>query len=282
MGQMAQKNIDKIAIYKQGIQEVLGQELSKAQLDSFNNLLANMPADGDITAELQDILGVESFSQEQITALEGYIDSLYDVSDVMDEFYDGITEKINTALDEMNEKSEKAIDRNQQLGKTLETYSNIIDLVGKKSLGVTEEQIRALGRAQVAQARYNLQLKQSQLEMNQSALADAQAARDAAEKAGDADAVKYWDEQIETIQDSVWALESEVESAWADTLQVIADDFTSAVETATSAFEESMTGIYGSYDKMQEVFDQQKEIGDRYVEDYQKICILKANSLSGI
>lgn len=267
IGKTAASNLSNIDAYIGGIEEILGQSFSKA----FQNLLANMPSAEDLPSALSEILGDAEFTDDQVTALEKYVDSLYDTSGALDDFYTQVMEQVNGAFDNMNEKSEKAISRTEQLGETLQTYQNIIDLVGKKALGVTNEQIRALGRAQIAQAKATLETKQGQLEMNRTALAAAEAKKKAAEESGDGEAVKYWEEQIETIQDKVWTLEGEVETAWSDTLQSIADDFQNAVETATSAFEESMTGIYGSYDKMQEVFDQQKEISDRYVEDYQKI-----------
>ena len=73
------------------------------------------------------------------------------------------------------------------------------------------------------------------------------------------------------MEDSVWELQSDVESAWADTLQIISDDFQNAIDTAISAFEKAVSGSYGSLDKMQQAFEQQQKIGDRYVSNYQKI-----------
>ena len=271
IGKTAASNLGNIDAYIGGIEEILGQSFSDSQSKAFQNLLANMPSAEDLPSALSEILGDAEFTDDQVTALEKYVDSLYDTSGALDDFYTQVMEQVNGAFDDMNEKSEKAISRTEQLGATLQTYQNIIDLVGKKALGVTNEQIRALGRAQIAQAKATLETKQGQLEMNRTALAAAEAKKKAAEESGDSEAVKYWEEQIETIQDKVWTLEGEVETAWSDTLQSIADDFQNAVGTATSAFEESMTGIYGSYEKMQEAFDQQKEIGDRYVEDYKKI-----------
>lgn len=271
IGKTAASNLGNIDAYIRGIEEILGQSFSDSQSKAFQNLLANMPSAEDLPSALSEILGDAEFTDDQVTALEKYVDSLYDTSGALDDFYTQVMEQVNGAFDDMNEKSEKAISRTEQLGATLQTYQNIIDLVGKKALGVTNEQIRALGRAQIAQAKATLETKQGQLEMNRTALAAAEAKKKAAEASGDSEAIKYWEEQIETIQDKVWTLEGEVETAWSDTLQSIADDFQNAVDTATSAFEESMTGIYGSYEKMQEAFDQQQEISDRYVEDYKKI-----------
>jgi hypothetical protein len=68
-------------------------------------------------------------------------------------------ERVNGAFEKMNENSEKAITEVSQLTSVIETYQNVIDLVGKKNLGVTNEQIRALGRAQISAAKSNLELK---------------------------------------------------------------------------------------------------------------------------
>jgi hypothetical protein len=60
----------------------------------------------------------------------------------------------------MNDKAERAASRVDFLGSTLENYQNIIDLVGKNALGVTDEQIRALSKARVEQSKTNLAIKQ--------------------------------------------------------------------------------------------------------------------------
>jgi hypothetical protein len=71
---------------------------------------------------LANILGDTTFTENQVTALENYIDSLYDTSGALDEFYDNVMSKVNEAFDDMNEKSERAINRTEQLGATLTTY----------------------------------------------------------------------------------------------------------------------------------------------------------------
>ena len=74
------------------------------------------------SATLANILGDTTFTENQVTALENYIDSLYDTSGALDEFYDNVMSKVNEAFDDMNEKSERAINRTEQLGATLTTY----------------------------------------------------------------------------------------------------------------------------------------------------------------
>jgi hypothetical protein len=98
----------------QGISEILGESFTEDQANAFKDLLNNMPSQEDLPNALRSILGDNTnFTESQIKALENYVDSLYDVSDALDEFYEQITEKINAALDDMNEKAGRAISRNE-------------------------------------------------------------------------------------------------------------------------------------------------------------------------
>jgi hypothetical protein len=48
-----------------------------------------------------------------VTALEKYVDSLYDTSGALDDFYTQVMKQVNGAFDDMSEKSEKAINRTE-------------------------------------------------------------------------------------------------------------------------------------------------------------------------
>ena len=266
LGQIAARNLSKATVATEGIGKTLGIALSEDRADAFMQLGANATDE-----ELLALLNGEGFTAGEAEDLYKYIDSLYDASGAIDEFYEQVMEKVNGAFEEMNTNSEKAISRIEQLGDTLSTYKNIIDLVGKDNLGVTNAQIRALGRAQIAQAQETLRTKQAQLKLNQSALEDAEKAKAKAIESGDKKAEEYWNEQLETIKENVWELEGEVNKAWTDTLQAAADDFENAVQTVVDAFEDAMSGIYGSFDAMSEAYDQQSEIAERYLADYGKI-----------
>lgn len=273
MGKVAERNFANLNTYLTGIDDtLLEMGMSDEALKNFKNLDLSDMTQEDAEAALSGFLGGADWGNDvAVEKLKGYIDSLYSTYEALDSFHEDVMGEVNKAFDDMNEKADRAANRVEFLGATLENYQNIIDLVGKKALGVTDEQIRALSKARVEQSKTNLEIKQGQLELNESALEAATAELKAAEEAGDTEAVKHWTEQVETIRDNVWQLQGDVESAWNDTLQVIADDFANAIDIAIEAFEKAMSGSYGSFDKMQKAFDQQQEVGDRFVSNYQKI-----------
>lgn len=249
LGAVAMKNKDNVAEYLSGIEDILGQPLTEGM-------------------DLEALAQSSQLTDKQIASLRNYRDQLINTSESLDAFYEQVMEKVNGAFEEMNSDSEKAINRIEQLGSTLKTYQNIIDLVGKKNLGVTDEQMRALSRAQVEQAQTNLKTKKAQLDMNQEAL---RAAQQQLEAARGTNAEEHWEKEVESIQEKVWQLENEVEQSWESMLQTAADDYANAISTVMESFEKSMSGIAGSFEELQNKYDQYSEISERYLADYEKI-----------
>jgi hypothetical protein len=57
----------------------------------------------------------------------------------------------------MNNEIEKTISEFEYLKSVIETYKNVVDIVGKKALGMSDETLRSLGRASVNTAKGNLE-----------------------------------------------------------------------------------------------------------------------------
>lgn len=274
LGMSMDSHFNNIKTIEQGIYDILGKSLTEDQVQAIKDLNIDWNSEGaydQFVNKMTEILDGKELDAGTMSALSGYFEQLKTEGESLATFYESFMEPVNEYFEEMNDNAEKAINRNEQLTGHLETFQNVIDLVGMEALGVSYEQLEQLNKANVTAARDNLKLKQEQLNMNKDALATAQAALQDAQNSGDEEAVKYWQEQVDTIQENVWQLESEVGSAWTETLQAIADAFVASVKNATDEFEKAMTGKWGSYEKMQEVFDQEQEISDRYVDDYKKI-----------
>lgn len=267
LGDQVERNIKNIEAYKNGIKNIFTKS---AGIDEEKVKQLFEAKNAEDIKNLNLFEGA-NFDEKDYDKIKQYVDSLYDAYESLESFYDNIMEKVNEAFEEYNNQAEEYISKVEFLNKVTDSYEKVIDLVGKKALGVSNEQIMALSKARVEQSKMTLEIKQGQLEFNKAARDAAQAELDAAIAAKDSEAIKHWEEQVEIIDNKVMEMETEVSSAWADTLQAIADDFTKAVELTVEEFEESMTGIYGSYEKMSDAFSQYQEVGDRYLSNYQKI-----------
>lgn len=272
IGDIAGQNIEKVKAYQEGLTEVFGLSLNENELAKLK--------EGDFS-----VLNGKALTEGQVEALKNYRDALYESNEALEEFYKRIEEQSTAAFEGMNEEMDKQIARVDHLTSVLETYANIIDLVGKKNLGLSTESIRELGRAQVEAAKSALATSKTQLDTNRAQLKEAQRQKqlilDAQKQTlaeggeineeADAKAIEYWDNLIETISDKVTELEATVNEQWVNALQAAADDFERAVDTVMEAFEDSMSGIYGSFDDMEQAYSQQKEISERYLSDYEQI-----------
>lgn len=264
IGKQMQENLDNLKTYQQGIRDVLGESFSKSEIDTILDPNANEET-------LTKLLKTHNLTSQQIEDLRNYRDELMATEENLDELYSRVGEKVNEAFEAQNEEIEKTIDKFEFLTSVLDTYQNVIDLVGKTTLGLSTEAMRSLSRATVETAKAQLQATKTQLEINEANLESAKKAREAAEAREDEKAVEQWDKTIETISSKVEELKGELNSQWTNALEASAQDFENAMTSIVETFEEAMTGVYGSYEKMSEVFNQQKEINDRYLDDYAKI-----------
>lgn len=250
-----EENIKKVDTYADGIKKIFESVLTPEQIEQ---LLA-----GDFS-----VLEGISLTDKQISQLEDYRDSLYDTQDAIDEFYGSVMEQVNNAFESHNEEAEKSITKIERLTSTLDTYQNIIDLIGYKALGMNTETLKALSKAKVDTAQAQLESLQTQLKTNEAML---ESSYTALEQAQTDEEKEYWQKQIEMQEEKVEELKEAVNQSWVDTLQAAADDFALAVEITKTAFEEAMAGIYGTFEKMQEAYAQQQEAGDRYLDTYKQV-----------
>jgi hypothetical protein len=56
---------------------------------------------------------------------------------------------VNAAFEAHNEDAEKSITKIERLTSVLDTYQNVIDLVGQKALGMNADTLKALSKAKV-------------------------------------------------------------------------------------------------------------------------------------
>lgn len=252
-------------------------ELAGRKIQAYENAIKKTLTVSGLTDEqINDLLAgnyenIEKLTEGQVESLREYRDSLLEINNELSTMGDQVHSKMIDAIESMNEEMDKQgeiIERNNSL---LSHYRNVIDLVGKDSLGISDEMMRELSQAEVAGAINAIEVSKAALEANKQALADAQAEYNRIQNELSEEDKKRWNETIESLQDKVAEGEQELAESFENALQVAADAFDRAVEDATQTLKDAMAGLAGSADKMSRAFDQQKEISSRYLADYQKI-----------
>ena len=254
---------DKADEYRRGLELVFDDVLSDEQLEALKS--------GDFS--VLDGLDLDS---AQIEALQKYRDGLKNETEALYsariEFFDTIT----TGMESWNEQFDALNNKMAFFSTVIDTYKNVVDLVGRKNLGLGAEYMAKLSQQQVDNSIEAARVAKEQLEFNKQALKSLKDQRDEAMRNATTEEErvkieKEWKDTIDNAEQQVQELEETVQSSWVDSLTTAAEAFRTSVDLAAEAFEDAMTGIYGSFERLQMAFDRAATANERYLDDYTKI-----------
>ena len=241
LGKEAENTLEKIAANQQGITDI-----------------EDAVANGDITPAQ----GVEK--------LRKFRDEIIDLNADLQKLRQTVQDNLTEAYEAWNEKIEKGISSLEFYGSVLSGYKNIIDIVGKDMLGLSDEAMEKLNKAIVSNANDTIRATKAQLDANNATLEKLKEARKKAEEKGDEEAVKAWDKQIEMVTEKSQELTTTLQDALATGLQAAADAFGDQVNQIADDFSKAVSGIYDSISDMRENWDRMGEVADRYLKTYEQ------------
>ena len=241
LGKEAENTLEKIAANQQGIADI-----------------EDAVANGDITPAQ----GVEK--------LRKFRDEIIDLNADLQKLRQTVQDNLTEAYEAWNEKIEKGISSLEFYGSVLSGYKNIIDIVGKDMLGLSDEAMEKLNKAIVSNANDTIRATKAQLDANNATLAKLKEARKKAEDKKDEEAVKAWDKQIEMATKKSQELTTTLQDALATGLQAAADAFGDQVNQIADDFSKAVSGIYDSISDMRENWDRMGEVADRYLKTYEQ------------
>ena len=222
-------------------------------------------------ADVQRALAAGEITPEQaVEKMREYRDNLVDLNADLLEIRQTVQDKLTEAFEGWNEEIERGITKLEHYGTVLENYKNVIDIVGKDMLGLSDETMAKLSKAQISNANDIIRSTKAQLEANNSALARMRQAREDAVARGDSESVKEWDEQIKIAEDKSQELTTTLQEALSNGLQLAVDDFALSVDQIADSFSKAVSGIYDDIEDMRDGWDRMQEVADRYLETYEK------------
>ena len=268
LGQQAAAYQNQITVAQNGIADILanhGIDLSKT---SIEDVIKN-----------GEQLGLTA---DEIEKLREYRDTMMSSAQALQQLKDTAVSLVTNAFDAWNEKFTTQIELLDHYTSTLESFTNIVDIVGKEALGITDDMLTKWTQATVDNSVNTLKAQRKRVDAlrqeeknlrDQLADIDAQIANATTEeeKARLLAEKEMLEEALGHITAETNAAEEDMMAQWEATLEAAAEAFEQAVETSISAFEKAISGTYGSLDALQTAFDQASEIADRYVDDYREI-----------
>ena len=248
--------------YVQGIKDTLGVYGVTAQE-------AQGVLDG--TADVNALVEKYGIDAQGVEQLKEYRDGLMDVAKELISLREEVYAKLNEVLDEFNEKMDNQINKIEQAQTLMDHYKNIIDIVGKDKLGISDGVLKRMSDITVSNATGSLSIARQKKEENLKALQEAQDAYQKVLQTESEEDIKLMEEQLEELEDKVADATESWASSFESAIQVIQEAFTDAIQAAADKFDETMAGTYGNLEDLQDAYDKQKSLDDLTLDTYEKI-----------
>ena len=257
IGQKMSETAKNSATYTTGIETTLGA--SGLSIDDITNATPE---------ELAELVANGTFTAEQVELLREYRDGLLDTNREMKEMADEALDKLIDHFDTWNEKIQENTDNISHLRDMTQSYRDIIDLVGKDTLGVSDELLERMNDFTVAASQQQVAIAKQQLEANKASLAQA---KDRLNEAASEEEKKYWQEVVDNFEKTVQENEANLLAATQESLQAIQDAFSDTLKRISDEFGKTVAGMAGSLEALQNSYDMRQKASERYVADYAKI-----------
>lgn len=215
---------------------------------------------------IDDLAKKLKLTPEAIDNLREYANALLEINGNMYEMRDDAIDQLNKALDKFAEEADKAARKTEFYSGHLEHLKNVIDVVGKDALGVSNDILEGLSDAAFQTALREIEVARTTL-----------------------DEIEYdrqkFAEQFKNglmTEDEYNNMMDNLNDRWMNAVETLAQKEEDALEAAENVFqthltnivegfEKAMSGPYKTLDHLQDAFDKQKKLNDLYVDDYQKI-----------
>lgn len=241
--------------------------------DDFNKLLA-----GDVSAfeKIKSMLSNgenAGFTSDDIEAIRDYVKELISTNEELQEVRQTVHDQLLTVWDEWNDKMDTAISKIEHLQNITSSYKNIIDIVGQKSLGLTDSFMSDLSQKTIDQANNKLQAEKARYDSLKQSRDEAFAKYENQKNSGilSEEEVKMWEDNLKQMDDDVQSAAENFQSAWEDALNAANEEFENSVQRIIDAYSDAAAGLMGSMSELQEAFDRGTDLSDQYLDDYEKI-----------
>lgn len=241
-----------------------------------------------ISSMSTDQLLALGFTEAEIEKLRECKSGLLEVNQALLENKEAVEESLMPVYEAWGEEFDKISEKIEHASSVLEHYQNIIDLVGKKRLGMTNQDLIKLSDGQVKVAEDNLQVAQNRYQAAIGSRDEAEEKLAAARARAVADPeneelqkdVKYWEEIFNNLDADVRAQEQNRNAMLEAALEAAAEKYRLITESILEDFEKGLSAVGKDLESLAEDYDRSSEIDERYVENYEKMYELNKLSRS--
>ena len=211
---------------------------------------------------------VGNFTEKEIESIKSIMSSMYSNGKDLKKYIEDLYGKLGELSDKFQESLDKQIDKLDHMNDIIDKTRNIIDVMGKDTLGISDELLDRMQRAQIEigkehlatliQERDQYKLWIEQLEAQYAAMDP-----DSLE----AKAIK---EQIEAYQKVYEKVENEILDTTNMTAEQIHQRYIALIEQTVTEAGNKIAGAVGDFEKLMDAYDRQKDLDNLYLKTYEK------------
>lgn len=260
LGDQTELTFNKLNTLLSGIDEIMAREgVSEADYTKF------MQGDDSV---LENYAGITENEREQIKQWRSEMISLNEeLFDIQETVQGKVLETFQAWTDEI----ETQIELFDKYTSTLEHYRNIIDIVGKDTLGISNKTLNELRDAQrevlhdrMRATKAELEAVTASRERVEQAIADARAR-------GDETSAKSFENDLKEIQAKENELLLDLQAQLEESLQLSKDKFIEATDEMIQDFKDSIAELFGEFELMKTQYEHFTEKRENYLADYKKM-----------
>lgn len=267
IGQSVDISENKINAYKSSLYDMLNNK-NHASLAGDKNIVNKLIAGDPKTIEK---MSKENFTDEEVKQLQTVMDGLLEENKRLKELRESVFERMNASFEDGVDKMDRLIDKTEHLKKVTQSYGNIVDLVGRKTLGIDTQMMKAYNDSIVSQSVNTLEERRTKMETIQSQLESSKKARDEAAAKGLEEDVKLWDKTIQQQEEAYESAQEDFMDSWEESLQAARNAFDNNMKNSIEDFSATIGGLAGSIDALKEKWEQAKTLEEEYVPEYEKV-----------
>lgn len=251
LGQKTNILFDGLDTYKQGIEDIYA--------------LSDDPLHTWATGGMDELL-----TQDQVDALRENRDGLMEYMQQLIDLRSTMQDKVLEVFDKWQEKLNSTMSTIEHYSSVLEHFKNIIDIVGKDSLGLNNQFMVNLEQNAINQSMDTIDATKAHYDAIVASNAEAQKNLEAAIASGDQARIEHWEEVVKSTSEAMQEAQDSLLSSLENTLTMIADQFESAMTRAVEAFNDAIYA-HGGLQGLQDDYSSIREQSQLMAEDYQKI-----------
>lgn len=267
IGQSVDISENKINAYKSSLYDMLNNG-NHASLAGDKKIVDKLIAGDPKTIEK---MSKENFTDEEVKQLQTVMDGLLEENKRLKELRESVFERMNASFEDGVDKMDRLIDKTEHLKKVTQSYGNIVDLVGRKTLGIDTQMMKAYNDSIVSQSVNTLEERRTKMETIQSQLESSKKARDEAAAKGLEEDVKLWDKTIQQQEEAYESAQEDFMDSWEESLQAARNAFDNNMKNSIEDFSATIGGLAGSIDALKEKWEQAKTLEEEYVPEYEKV-----------